>query len=159
MSDVLVPHQGPPSGELPSVERDVDLGPVVVDTYAGPVQVEWNPDATVTPLGHLAFFAEYLKLSGRFDALVADSPLVYASPNAPSKRDVLGTAVLSILAGQRRYAHITALRGDTVKPPQPRVNVSHPAQRKCHSPAVRTAVNRRLNSVLFDVKSKKNGER
>jgi hypothetical protein len=26
----------------------------------------------VTPLGHIAFFIEYLKLSGRFDALVAD---------------------------------------------------------------------------------------
>ena len=68
----------------------------------------------MTPLGHLAFFAEYLKASGRFDALVADSPLYYTSPNAPRKRDVLGTVLLSILAGHRRYAHITALRGDTV---------------------------------------------
>ena len=106
-----------PAGGLPSVERDAALGPVVVDTHAGPVQVEWDPDAAVTPLGHLAFFAEYLKLSGRFDALVADCPLVYSSPNAPAKRDVLGTAVLSILAGHWRYAHITALRGDTVNPP------------------------------------------
>ena len=85
-----------------------------LDTYAGPVHVEWDPDAAVTPLGHLAFFAEYLKASGRFDALVADSPLYYTSPNAPRKRDVLGTVLLSILAGHRRYAHITALRGDTV---------------------------------------------
>ena len=54
---------------------------------------------------------------GLFDALVADCPLVYTSPNAPSKRDVLGTAVLSVVNGQRRYAHITALRGDTVIPP------------------------------------------
>jgi hypothetical protein len=90
---------------------------MVVDTYAGPVQVEWDPDAAVTPLGHLAFFAEYLKLSGRFDALVADCPLVYLNSNAPSKRDVLGTAVPSILAGHWRYAHITALRGDKVNPP------------------------------------------
>ena len=44
-------------------------------------------------------------------------PAVYSSPNAPAKRDVLGTAVLSILAGHWRYAHITALRGDTVNPP------------------------------------------
>ena len=75
-----------------------------------------DPDAAVTPLGHLAFFAEYLKVSGRFDALVADSPLHYASPNAPSKRDVLGTVLLSVLAGQSRCAHITALRGDGVNP-------------------------------------------
>ena len=39
------------------------------------------------------------------------------SPNAPGKRDVLGTAVLSILSGHQRYAHISALRGDTVNPP------------------------------------------
>ena len=30
--------------------------------------------------------------------------------------DVLGTWALSILDGQRRYAHITGLRGDTVAP-------------------------------------------
>ena len=117
MSDTNVPQPCHPAGGLPSVERDAAVGPVVVDTYAGPVQVEWDPDAAVTPLGHLVFFAEYLKLSGRFDALMADCPLVYSSPNAPAKRDVLGTAVLSILAGHWRYAHITALRGDTVNPP------------------------------------------
>ena len=87
-----------------------------VDTFGGTVHVEWDPDAAATPLGHLAFFAEYLKVSGRFDALVADCPLHYASPNAPSKRDVLGTVMLSILAGQWRYAHITALCGDGVNP-------------------------------------------
>ena len=87
-----------------------------VDTFGGTVHVEWDPDAAATPLGHLAFFAEYLKVSGRFDALVADCPLHYTSPNAPSKRDVLGTVLLSALAGQWRYAHITALRGDRVNP-------------------------------------------
>jgi hypothetical protein len=89
---------------------------MVVDTYAGPVRVEWDSDAAVTALGHFAFFVEYLKLSGRFDALVADCPLVYASGNAPAVRDVIGTAVLGILAGHWRYAHLTALRGDSVSP-------------------------------------------
>jgi hypothetical protein len=32
----------------------------------------------------------------------------------PNKRDVLGTAVLSILCGHQRYAHINAVRGDTI---------------------------------------------
>ena len=108
--------KGHPAGDRPGVEREVSGERVTVDTYAGPVHVEWDPDAAVTPLGHLAFFAEYLKVSGRFDALVADCPLFYTSPNAPAKRDVIGTALLSILAGQWRYAHITALRGDTVNP-------------------------------------------
>jgi hypothetical protein len=36
--------------------------------------------------------------------------LSLTSPNAPRKRDLLGTVRLSMLAGHRRYAHITALR-------------------------------------------------
>ena len=40
----------------------------------------------------------------------------YTSPNAPSKRDVLGTWLLGVLAGHKRYAHITGLRGDAVSP-------------------------------------------
>ncbi len=95
---------------------DVACEAVKLDTFGGTVHVEWHPDAAATPLGHLGYFAEYLKVSGRFDALVADCPLHYTSPNAPSKRDILGTLMLSILAGQWRYAHITALRGDGVNP-------------------------------------------
>ena len=116
MSGFAEAREGHPAGEGPGAARDVAREAVKVDTFGGTVHVEWDPDAAVTPLGHLAFFAEYLKVSGRFDALVADCPLVYTSPNAPSKRDVLGTVLLSVLAGQSRYAHITALRGDGVNP-------------------------------------------
>src|SRR5205085_3662458 len=56
----------------------------------------------------------YLKTAGLFDAYVADCPLAYRSPNAPKTRDVLGTLLLSVLSGHWRYAHIGALRGDTV---------------------------------------------
>jgi hypothetical protein len=45
---------------------------------------------------------------------VAACPLNYTSRNSPKVRDVLGTVVLGILAGHWRYAHLTALRGDTV---------------------------------------------
>jgi hypothetical protein len=73
-------------------------------------------EAAMTPLGQLPFFIDFLKTAGLFDALVADCPLRYLSPNAPSKRDVLGTAMLSMLAGHKRYAHIAALRCDGVLP-------------------------------------------
>jgi hypothetical protein len=102
------------AGDLPCVAGEITQGPVVVDTYAGPVKVDWDPDAKVTQLGHFAFFVEYLKSGGRFDALVADCPLSYTSRNSPKVRDVLGTVVLGILAGHWRYAHLTALRGDAV---------------------------------------------
>jgi len=39
-----------------------------------------------------------------------------SSPNAPGKAEVLGTWLLSILAGHRRYAHVTAMRCDGVNP-------------------------------------------
>lgn len=73
-----------PAGDLPSVVGPLAAGPVVVDTYAGPVRVEWDPEANVTPLGHLAFFVEYLKSGGRFDALVADCPLAWISTDSES---------------------------------------------------------------------------
>jgi hypothetical protein len=46
--------------------------------------------------------------------MMADCTLTFSSPNAPSKRDVLGTVLLSVLSGHYRYAHITTLRNDTV---------------------------------------------
>jgi glyoxylase-like metal-dependent hydrolase (beta-lactamase superfamily II) len=46
--------------------------------------------------------------------VIADCPLAYTSPNAPEVRDVIGTWILSILAGHKRYAHITSLRCDDV---------------------------------------------
>ena len=78
--------------------------------------VEWDAMAPVTPFGQLPFFIEYLKQAGLFDGWVADCPLSLSSPNAPRKRDLLGTVLLSVLAGHRRYAHITALRCDRVNP-------------------------------------------
>ena len=46
----------------------------------------------------------------------ADCPLAYASPNAPSKADVLGTWMLSVLSGHKRYSHVTTIRCDGVNP-------------------------------------------
>ena len=105
-----------PAGEQPPIEQDAALAPATLHTWAGPVRVEWDPAAPLTPYGQLPFFIEYLKVAGLFDALVADCPLAYTSPNAPAKRDVLGTTMFSVLAGHKRYAHITALRGDGVLP-------------------------------------------
>lgn len=87
-----------------------------LDTFAGKVHVKWAPEAAVSSLGLMPFFIEFLKTSGLFDAWVEDCPLRYSSPNAPEKRDVLGTLVLSVLAGHWRYAHINAIRSDGINP-------------------------------------------
>lgn len=87
-----------------------------VTTPGGRFQVRWDDKGSATALGQLAFFAEFLEVSGLFERWVAGCPLAYTSPNAPQVRDVLGTWLLSILDGQRRYAHVTGLRGDAVAP-------------------------------------------
>ena len=90
--------------------------PMQVDTFGGRVDVEWDTDSKATPIRQLAFFAEFLKNAGVFDEWVGECPLSYTSPNAPPNRDILGTWMLSVLAGHKRYAHVTALRGDGVSP-------------------------------------------
>lgn len=105
-----------PNGEAPTGALVPTSGPVAVDTFGGRIHVDWNPDAAVTPLGQLPFFIEFLHVSGLFDDWVAQCPLTWNSPNAPLKRDVLGTIMLSVLSGHQRYAHINALRGDGVNP-------------------------------------------
>lgn len=92
--------------------RDV----VALDTFGGRIHVEWDPSAAVTPLGKLPFFIEFLKVSGLLESWVEDCPLSYQSNNASSKREVLVTFLLSILAGHQRYAHITAIRQDGIHP-------------------------------------------
>lgn len=89
---------------------------VSLDTFGGRIHVEWDPVAAVTPLGQLPFFIDFLKVSGLFEAWVNDCPLVYRSNNAPDKRAILATFLLSILAGHHRYAHITAIRNDGIHP-------------------------------------------
>jgi hypothetical protein len=91
-------------------------GLTTLATFAGPVRVEWDDQSSLTPLGQVAFFIEFLNVSGRFEAWIGSCPLRYTSGNAPLVRDVLGTAMLSMLAGHKRYAHITALRSDSVLP-------------------------------------------
>ena len=61
-------------------------GVIALDTFGGRIHVEWDPAATVTPLGQLPFFIEFLKVSGVFDAWVTDCPLAYHSNHASDTR-------------------------------------------------------------------------
>jgi hypothetical protein len=89
---------------------------VAVDTFAGRIHIEWDHNAAVTPMGQLPFFIEFMKASGLYESFLADCPLCYTSPNAPNIKDVLGTIILSILAGHKRYSHVTTIRTDQVNP-------------------------------------------
>ncbi len=85
-------------------------GGVDLDNFFGPVRVEWDHEAAMTPHGQLPFFINFLRTAGLFEAFVADCSLRYGSPNAPKRRDVLRTVMLSMLANHKCYAHIAALR-------------------------------------------------
>jgi len=87
-----------------------------VETPGGRIQIRWDMEASATPNAQLAFFAEFLATTGVYESWVSSCPLRYSSGNASHKRDVLGAWLLSILAGQHRYVHVTALRGDVVSP-------------------------------------------
>jgi hypothetical protein len=87
-----------------------------VQTAGGRVQVRWESESAATPMGQLAYFIEFLTLTGLWSRWLEGCPLAYASPNAPSKDEVLGTWMLSMLSGHKRYSHVTAIRCDGVNP-------------------------------------------
>lgn len=121
MEDDHAPISTHPMGELSNVESNTkktlySSEKIHCDTFAGLVHVEWDEQSPITPIGQLVFFAQFLKTCHLFAPWVDDCPLHYNSPNAPSKEDVLGTLLLAVLSGQKRYAHITSIRHDTVNP-------------------------------------------
>ena len=74
-----------------------------------------------------------LATPGVYESWVDSCPLNYSSPTAPSKRDVLGTWLLSVRAGHKRYAHTTGLRSDALSPQVLGVNKSS-AKMLCAAP-------------------------
>ena len=108
---------------------------VALDVHGKRIYVEWDPLAPVMPLGQLVYFSQFLASAGLFGKWVSECPLHSTSPNAPALNDVLGRVALSILAGHRRYAHVTALRGDTINPQglgdEPRFERRRRATRLC----------------------------
>lgn len=87
-----------------------------VQTPSGKIQIRWESSSAATPMGQLAYFIEFLGLTGLWSRWQETCPLTYASPNAPSRADVLGTWMLSVLSGHKRYSHVTAIRCDGVNP-------------------------------------------
>ena len=98
-------------------EEEMLMSCAGVRTASGRVQVRWEADSAATPMGQLAYFIEFLTLTGLWLGWQEGCPLSYTSPNAPSKVDVLGTWMLSILSGHRRYSHVTTICCDGVNPP------------------------------------------
>ena len=78
--DLVQPH---PEGEAQAAGNPPAEAGASLDTFAGKIHVKRSPEATVSSLGLMPFFIEFLKTSGRFDQWVEDCPLHYTSHNAP----------------------------------------------------------------------------
>ena len=55
-----------------------------VQTPAGKIQVRWETSSAATPMGQLAYFIEFLGLTGLWSRWKETCPLTYSSPNAPA---------------------------------------------------------------------------
>jgi len=115
MSEAIESKAIHPAGEQEGEPLDYPE-PHRVETLGGPMQVHWEEDPGISPHGMLTYFLEFLQISGIWEEFVEQCPLRYTSPNAPSKAEILGTLLCGVLSGHRRYAHITAMRGDSVLP-------------------------------------------
>ena len=80
-----------PKGESYTENQLVKKELFSIDTFSGRVHVEWDPQASVTSIGQMPFFTEFLKTAGLFDSWVTDCPLSYVSNNASKNRELLGT--------------------------------------------------------------------
>ncbi len=88
------------------------------ETDGGIIHVEWDDTSPMTPLGQFVFFAHFLKTCNLFQNWVKDCPIwnhiEQPLSRQQSLRNLLGTYLLAVLAGNKRYVHVTAMRNDKV---------------------------------------------
>ena len=83
-------------------------------TPSGALRAVWDESEAVSPMAPVAFFVQFLVASGLWQRAIDDCPLSYTSPIAPRKQDVVGSLMLTVLSGGRRYLHASGLRYDGV---------------------------------------------
>lgn len=104
-----------PAGESKTASK-YPLGTWPLDTPGGRFYAEWDDQAPVTREGQLIFFFQFLQAGGRWEEFLRNCPLHYTGNRGSGALNVMGTVLLSVLAGHWRYAHINALRGDGINP-------------------------------------------
>jgi hypothetical protein len=104
-----------PAGECQNAP-EFPLGSWPLDSPGGRFFAEWDPDAPVTREGQLIFFFQFLYVGGRWEEFMRGCPLHYTGNRGSGAVNVMGTILLSVLAGHWRYAHIDGVRGDGINP-------------------------------------------
>lgn len=104
-----------PQGESGNTWR-APSGTWPLDTPGGRFHAEWDDQVPVTREGQLIFFFQFLQTGGRWEEFLRECPLHYTGNRGSGARNIMGTVLLSVLAGHWRYAHINAIRGDGINP-------------------------------------------
>lgn len=92
---------------------------VGIEAPNGRLHVRWDGQSAATPFGQMAFFLEFLHLTGLCPRWLQSCPHAHAGPHGSKTQDIVGTWFLSLLAGHRRYARMNAIRFDGVMPELP----------------------------------------
>jgi len=104
-----------PAGERQKLP-EYPSGSWPLDTPGGRFYAEWDDQSPVTREGQLIFFFQFLQTGGRWEQFLDTCPLTYTGNRGSGATNVMGTVLLSVLAGHWRYAHINGVRGDGVNP-------------------------------------------
>ena len=105
-----------PFGERALVKQADSNEQMALDSLEGRFHVRWSPDEAVTSLGQVPFFHRLPEATAsRSVRSICYSLSVAVEPPERTKGPgfcILGTLLLSIVAGGHRYAHVNALRHD-----------------------------------------------
>src|SRR5580698_2764940 len=112
-TDVVRAH---PEGEVEIAAKQAAETVTSLDTFAGKIHVKWSPEATVSSLGLMPFFIEFLKTSGLFDKWVEECPLTTPVGMLPRSGMCWEPWFCRCWPAIWRYAHVSAIRADGVKP-------------------------------------------
>jgi len=73
-----------------------------MDTPGGCFHAEWDDQAPVTREGQLIYFFQFLHVGGRWEEFLRGCPLHCSGTRSRGTRNVMGTALLSVLCGHWR---------------------------------------------------------
>ena len=83
-----------------------------IETLGGDYALTWDDDTQISVNAHAALLSQFAKAGGFFDRLVETCPMRLTSNNAPEVRDLIATAMVSMVNGATRFRHFDRLHGD-----------------------------------------------
>ena len=83
-----------------------------ISTLSGDFALKWDDQTPMSMNAHAVLVSQFAKTGGFLDHLVSTCPMELKSNNAPSVRDLIATALFSMINGATRFRHVDRLLGD-----------------------------------------------